>query len=285
MSKKFDTSWFDLKNYDKLNELYLLGWITQISLRNLVYKFEDAARDYQKAIKYNPVHTVNAMTWEGWFAAKRYQDILRIDPSAIDTYEKDTNNGFIDLGDWRNNGSKLPMNTYSVRGTPLLSHHHLANDNRIDNSWIGDESKTGFTADIIYKKQNIDKYGDKTTHVTVDLAANDNQIMQDFRHWLTEHRKATSNQIIKKDFTQSDFDRWIRIGVIPYLDLSIIAKSEGRKITTTQLAHLIFPDEYDVGTTGRITDTTKPEAMRIIKDEVREALIAQLDGKIGGKTS
>lgn len=64
-----------------------------------MYKFEDAARDYQKAIKYNPVHTVNAMTLEDWFAAKRYQDILRIDPSAIDTYEKDTNNGFIDLGD------------------------------------------------------------------------------------------------------------------------------------------------------------------------------------------
>lgn len=275
MSKDFDTSWFDLKNYDKLKELDLQGWITQIALRNLVYKFDDAAQNYKEVIKNNPVYIPIAMTWEDAFAAKRYAKALEVDPNAIDTYEKDTSRT-IDLNDWRNNGSNLPFNTYSVRGTPLSSHLHLANDSRLNLDCIYDESKTGFTADMIYKEQHIDMLGDNVTHVTVDLAANDRQIMRDFSYWLTEYRKITGNEETQKNVTQSNFKRWIKNGVIPYLDLKLISKLEDKKITASKLAYLIFPDEYEIGITGRITDTTKPEAMRLIEDYVIAGLRAQL---------
>ena len=37
LSKEFDTSWFDLKNYDKLNELDLYGWVEQIGIRQATF--------------------------------------------------------------------------------------------------------------------------------------------------------------------------------------------------------------------------------------------------------
>ena len=46
MENEFDSSWFDLRNYDKLKDLDLLGWHRQISIRNWIEfeLFSDEAR-------------------------------------------------------------------------------------------------------------------------------------------------------------------------------------------------------------------------------------------------
>ncbi len=61
MSKELDTSWFDLKNYDKLNELDLGGWCKQLTARHCLLSFCDddvAKREIQvqrSGIKKTPI--------------------------------------------------------------------------------------------------------------------------------------------------------------------------------------------------------------------------------------
>ena len=113
-------------------------------------------------------------------------------------------------------------------------------------------------------------------HVVIDLSATDEQIMNDFSNWLEYFRKYIDYPTQKKLITQSDFDQWIEYRVIPYLDLALIAKLEGKKITQNQIARLIFPDEYEVDIVERLRKVTKPIAQRLIKNEIQTTLSTQL---------
>ena len=112
------------------------------------------------------------------------------------------------------------------------------------------------------------------------MNAPDEQIKKDFSHWLLHYRKAAGyhlpkKKIHKKLFTQKTFDYWIKYGLIPYIDLVLVAKMEGKEITQEKLGELIFPDEPSVDQAYRIRTITKPEAERLIKHKVHQSLIQQ----------
>lgn len=69
----------------------------------------------------------------------------------------------------------------------------------------------------------------KQAHVVIDLSATDKQLIYDFSQWLKNFRKEIDVMRSKNFYTQKDFDYWIEYGVIPYLDLMLIAKIEGKK--------------------------------------------------------
>lgn len=75
-----------------------------------------------------------------------------------------------------------------------------------------------------------------SAHVVINLSASDEQIKNDFSHWLTHYRQAINYQHLKMLFTQADFEYWVEYGVIPYLDLVLIAKIEDKKITQNKMA-------------------------------------------------
>jgi len=110
----------------------------------------------------------------------------------------------------------------------------------------------------------------------INLSATNEQIQNDLIHWLTHYRQAVNDQNQKKLFTQVDFDYWVEYGVIQYLDLMLIAKIEGKKITQNKLARMIFPNEYDVDIVERVRKVTKPTAEWLIKSEIYRALSTQL---------
>ena len=63
------------------------------------------------------------------------------------------------------------------------------------------------------------------THVTVQLEATDEQIMNDFRQWLNKYREITGRESIKKLFKQTDFNKWISIFIVINVKFNIYNSS------------------------------------------------------------
>jgi hypothetical protein len=140
-------------------------------------------------------------------------------------------------------------------------------------------------------KQYFDRdYISSSAHVTIDLDATNEQIKNDFSHWLTHYREASGYRVPKKivhkkSFTQKTFDTWIKFGLIPYLDLVLVAKIEGKEITQEKLGELIFPDETTTNRNleYRIRTITKPEAERLMEDSTRWSILAEAAAEIRKK--
>jgi hypothetical protein len=116
------------------------------------------------------------------------------------------------------------------RGTIETAHRSLQIfENRIHTPWF-----------FISSSIRIDL--EPSAHVVINLSASDEQFKNDFSHWLTHYWQAINDQHQKMLFTQADFDYWIEYGVIPYLDLVLIAKIEDKKITQNKMAQLVFPN-------------------------------------------
>ncbi len=258
MSKELDTSWFDLKNYDKLNELDLQGWHSQLSTRAFYFEDKKLAVSLCDNIKKNPIIT------------------------NYDDYD-------YRWGDWKKY-IKYPFNTLSIASTTVFEFWNFVKlDYDLADVWkrcqLELESDCTDTQQELFStplsRFLVDRnIGDLGTHyVTINLSATDEQIMSDFRHWLTEYRKAMGQgyESHKRNFTDKDLSEWIEYRVLPYLDLMMIAKLEGKKMTQAQAARLIFPDEYDVDITERLRRTTKQKAEWLLKYSTIYALGSQIN--------
>ena len=125
MSKKFDTSWFDLKNYDQLNELDLIGWLEQIEFRREALKVteirnrllqDDDDKEFRdhinlqiqsniQRIKNNPL----ARDWPVSKLWPHFKDYPQINEFQFDTV--------------------------SVYGITAIRHWDIAHDEEIDDVW------------------------------------------------------------------------------------------------------------------------------------------------------
>lgn len=164
--------------------------------------------------------------------------------------------------------------------------HEISEDYRKE--FDGDEIYKDFISDAhstpydFRHKQYFNRdYISSIAHVTVDLDATNEQIENDFSLWLTNYRKASGyrdpeQKRDEKLFDQATFDYWIEYGLIPYIDLILIAKIEGKTITRKKLGELIFPDEFlDVNTEERIKTLTKPKAEKLLEDSTWWSLLGQ----------
>jgi len=147
------------------------------------------------------------------------------------------------------------------------------------------------------------------TYVTVDLAATDGQIMADFEQWLKAYRKATGYMPDEKsrgeattkkspEFNESEIKNWRKLNLLPYIDLYLVAKAEGREISEDvryeDIVGLLCPKEYDaylnnemdgdakqertllINMTDKIRQTTAPKALSLLSDEILMAINRQL---------
>ncbi|MFI3157510.1 MAG: DUF6387 family protein [Methylococcaceae bacterium] len=276
MTKELDTRWFDLKNYEALKAMSIEGWAWQLEARN---HFHTIASGYSKLS--DDDHNWMHETWLS-IAPTIKAGIVPLDPNDV-----------MDRYMWRAdeivNGNSF--STASVDSLTSCDLWSIAKDDDLSHVWDaclcvvadnyeGDHnnelSKIANTPIDFHIKKNFSSLADSLAHVAINLAATDEQIKNDFTHWLTHYRKAVDIQPQKKLFNQVDFDYWVKFGVVPYLDLTLIAKIEGKKITQNKLAQLIFPDEIDVDIVERLRKVTKPTAEMIIKSETYKTLSAQL---------
>lgn len=302
MSKEFDTSWFDLKNYDKLNELDLYGWVEQIGIRQGTFDDIEVRKHILNDIG-TYLEKITIVKGELNLNEEEFEELLEEDEefheilNGLEEFDLTSiskrikHNPMVTRwprGKYETGRYPFSCDTISVYGTSAAEHWHIANDDKLSDIWellkpgwfmneiTHEQAKLIHSPiDIIYKTKDISCRYDTSTHVTIELAASDEQIMSDFRQWLTEYRKVTARTTIKKYFSQSDFEYWIKYGAIPYIDLLLMTKVEGKKITDNKLSKLIFPNEYDVDIVGRLRDTTKKIASTLMRHETLCALQLQ----------
>lgn len=256
-SDRFDTSWFDLKKYEKLSELDLMGWCSQLEFRQYVndHGSDDDNKDYV----------------ENWLRRIKQKPILE---SYVDDRQKTQQELY-------------PFNTYSVWSLSAMEAWGGGTDSRLDYVWQACEMENAYIPtkeqarlvqtpiDFLFKANGIDKDIYMFNHVVVDLEATDAQIMRDFRHWLTEYRKAIGYESSKKSFTETNLSEWMSNKLLPYIDLTLTAKLERKSITQAEIARLIFPDESNIDLVERLRRTIKPKAEWLIKAATVAAINAQ----------
>jgi hypothetical protein len=259
MTEKLETSWFDLKKYRVLNEFNLKQWYQQLSIRNDMFYRVDDAVEFAERIKQNPIiDDFDEQEWENHFLNK----VVR--PSVMETPAHVMIDAF--------NNEKL--NAVLAR---LKSGDEVYFD--VDAPPISDT----MPYDEICNLYGIETYG--FANVSVDLMASDEQIKADFNQWLAAQRERTkcyevSKKNLKKNFTDANLAEWAQYKLLPYIDLMFIKSVEQKEIMQTEIAELIFADEYDVDIIDRLRRSTQLKAEWLMRNETLSAIASQLSHQI-----
>ncbi len=125
----------------------------------------------------------------------------------------------------------------------------------------------------------LDECGINTSgevHVTVDLYASEEKLVDDFRRLVRETRVAMGIPNLQKRFTHSDFAEWHQYRVLAYLDLAAWAEIHGVRISQQAVGVALFPDEYNIGLADRVRKTVDPLARVAVAPSSIEALFSQV---------
>jgi len=301
MSKKFDTSWFNLKNYEKLGDLDLYGWYQQLVIRNriksVLLSYDDIIdiegedlNDYEKseieAAVYDREWLVPSGEWEDLYAGPAFRCIERIKNNPIFVSEENSDYTL------HESDLKYPFNTYSVTSTPADVMHSLGTMHELSHVWHycslfyqgleNAENQDEFIKtpyDLLCINEGILEYKG-LANITVDLIASDDQIKKDFSHWLSKYRKAIKFSSKKRIFTNDELKVWNRERLLPYLDLKLIARFEGKRIYNAEIAKLIYKDKPTVDFTESVRRTIKRKAEKLIRQKTLAAIELQLYSKL-----
>jgi hypothetical protein len=307
MSKKLDTSWFHLKNYEGLKDLDTYGWYRQLVIRgrikSLLLTYDDIIEIEREDLNDSERSEIYEAITDRELLAREWA-VLHAVP-ALRWIERIKSNPIIDSNDsdvykMHESQSKYPFNTYSITSTSAWNMYLIANDDQLSDVWkycdilyeeIEVTEKQGDLIETPYDLLAIDRgilENKGLAHVTVDLTATDEQIRQDFCHWLTEYRRATKfgpkNKKQQKFFTSTDLSNWEEERLLPYIDLMLISKIEGKKINNPDMAKLIYSDKYsdkrsDLDFTDKVRRTIHKKAVKLIRQKTLAAIEAQLHSK------
>lgn len=237
MSKKPDTSWFDLSKYDGLSELDLIGWHRQIEIRAYLlrcFNFEDQHETREEYIR--------ECDFISYLLNRIKTNPIFNNPTKIsDDFDILEHRGWL-----------------SVFTTSANEHYLMASDKRFNDVWDACKLKNSFKnitdeqeklintpMSTLYKSINSTMNG--IEHITVNLSASDEQLKKDFDKWLIERRKAEDLQpTIKKIFSDKNMKGWIKHRSLPYIDLTIIDHFFNLRLFKNQKASLIYSDNYTV---------------------------------------
>ncbi len=263
MGKELDTSWFDLSKYDSIKTFGLREWERQLYIRGYMWWCSDNDKDAFQEI------------------CNLCLEKIQIKP-LIPNYDGERSN-------WKNQRDYNPACFYSVFSTPAYFFWCAPNDDRLSDVWeacsLEDENKAteeqfklAYTPyDLLNSQRGIST--EEVTNVVVDLTATDEQILDDFKKWLSAYLKASGYRSHQKNFTDKNLADWSKWQVLPYIDLMLVAKAKQEEITQNKIARLIFQNEFDVDIVDRLRRTTKPKAEWLMRDETVRAIEAQIRGE------
>lgn len=111
--------------------------------------------------------------------------------------------------------------------------------------------------------------------INVELAASDEQLVREFSTWLKNERQRLGAEEAFRSFRSTDFVSWHEFGVLPYLDLTAVARFENYSIPMHVVADAIFPDEFGVDVVERVRKVTKEKAQLLFRESVIRQLKSQ----------
>jgi len=244
--------WFSLNNYEFTSSLDAAGWYKQFSARqewhHILEKYDINDATYQKEYRKG--------------AEKLMSQIIS---HFGNLPEKVVYKSYL-------SGAE----TYSVESLTVLSASYLHWEmNRLNIS--DDLLEREETEDITNEEYEIlntpfavalDRAGIinpyEMTPIYVDLYVSDEQLKSDFEEWLEKFRKISGLYSDPKKYSKAKFQRWHKLKILPYLDLSYWANIQNTTITQSVYGAILFPDERDKDTTYKIRSSVIPTARKAI---------------------
>ncbi len=246
METEFDMSWFNLTNYEPVQNFNIKDWHLQLRLRLDINMF------------LRPTVPMVKIMGEG--AAITEHAKARVNLSLIKTHPILRRR--LPLGDARESWQPIKgLQPPSIRDI-------TSNEMELENdfiSTIGEEELNFFN-------EFNGLFGAK---IYVDLNATDNQLKADFNSWLKAKRKATERNVRKRGFTEIDFNKWKTYKILPYIDLILISHSQGKTLTQSQAGDLLFLNET-IDRAEKIRKTIKPLAEEILTTKTICAIERQI---------
>jgi hypothetical protein len=240
---------FNLKKYEKSNELSIVDWFNELSARNdslaLFDELDDSdmcsaiRNSFLSSLPYlRPLGPKRSFRPTQLSSAIEDLKLFEINTQLNEKLEREQLISILS-GDWQ-----------AVRLQPIR-----------------------FSRD--YTVLAMDRrYPDKRLPaITVDLRASDEDLILEFKNWLYEKRKSQKDiGFREKMFGEKEFSDWIKNRILPYLDLTIIAKAKGIKITNALMGNLLFPDDIEVDVAEKVRKTVKPMAKKVMSIAFLDAL-------------
>lgn len=278
MADKFYSDWFDLAKYEPLKDLDLHGWFVQLFIRSLLT--ESSNLELIEQIKSKPVFEI------------------QIDPvhdASCSITGREKSKVIQQCKDYSGKPSEYQFNTSSVKSASAedmwwIKHYNFPIDFMdIDFNMYGES--IGSMEQLEFLNTPIDEFlikggfSSEHSHVVVDLTATDEQIKNDFNRWLTQYREFKGIKPRKRNFTKNDMEEWVKLKLLAYLDLILIANNENQKITQAEIGKLLYPDVLGevVDPTERIRKTTRPKAIGLLNQATFNEMKLQIGKAIEGK--
>lgn len=112
--------------------------------------------------------------------------------------------------------------------------------------------------------------------LVVDFSKTDDNIRQDFANWLNQKRRESMDSIGRNwwaRFDKKTFSKWHRYHLLGCIDLELLAKAAGLRLTHKQMADALYP-QVDLEQTEHIRKTVRPLAERVVNWQTVFALRA-----------
>lgn len=263
-------AWFDVRKYDALKGLDLLGWERQLQVRALLWlHLQDKGRG-------------QVADWFGQWLRRLTEDPIlscrddwRLEQSAKVS---------VDAGDHASLRSLKLIDAYQHYRAFATDDLDQAYFQRLCDACEASLSGAATPAqDAVAEQaydlclQEVGLSNEGLCTLVVDLSASDEQILADMRQWLLQVRRLTGSIAPVQNFTPRQFETWIAVGAIPYIDLNLWARWQGCTITQNALGEALFPAERAADTTERIRRTTRPKAEYLLREQTLKALSAQAE--------
>jgi hypothetical protein len=305
---EFNTDWFKLERYKGLETLDAKGWYAQIQARRSLNHQIESNREldgsffivgdeshfglaWQQQIKQSiledgkaKIHT-NNLSWERLNYVYKKLGLEHLDgmQTSKEITRRRTGGEYDGISGCEVQAALVVKDIERLKKNPIVT---------ANNSWLDEELK-GLPNQ--YDGAAVCSYDDETYPimttswdeiqlVAINTTATIEQIKKDFDAWLEGHinanplptsqarRKGRANE---KLLDEADFYQWRKYKVIPYLDLTLIAKAEGKKIQKYSrpgqcMVKLI---DYSARTIGKEVET---RAKSLLTDKTFHQLYLQL---------
>jgi hypothetical protein len=252
MAEEFDASWFELSNYNAVETFDISDWYFQLGKRQALH--------LSILINIDPIEKRKVGEW-------------------MHPYHKWTANELIEsIKDQPIFVNKKPeMPVLSVKDA-VFSDLHLVGFSNNNQENVSTLSIVEFISTFPYTPLSPPPPMASSNYkpmLTIDINASDEQLKKEFEEWLNDFRKTTKYKAREKIFTSKTMEKWVEYKVLPYLDLTLIAKAENKRLTQHKLGELLFPNEDKVDTTERIRATAKKHAKPLLDRKTLAALRIQ----------
>jgi hypothetical protein len=266
---------FDIRKYDVCEQFGLKEWYSNIQIRaaqfHMLRDHIDHYGEEMRRVSYrlfvSPIFESGKITENAGYS----KDIKK--SQVCDMTALDYLTGHTTL-DSHNDKHKPYLDAKSVLDADLEAEAFNPDSNDVE---------AAFNVLAIAARKMEPAWNPGEAHVTVNLYASEENLVNDFRRWIRETRSDMGIPDIKSRFDSTDFTEWNKYRILAYLDLYLWSQIFGHRPTNQQIGIALFPDDYMVNLSDRIRKTVAPMALSLVHEAMVDALLSQALEKVEQK--